>query len=112
MINFALKKKASDVHIEPTYGKVRLRYRIDGILRDIAIIPKSLHPAIISRVKISAPMRIDEQRIPQDGRFDVVFKDKIVVGVTGGIGSGKTLVCRMLSEKGFKVFYVGFSVNP
>ena len=78
MINFALKKKASDIHIEPTYDKVRLRYRIDGILRDIAIIPKSLHPAIVSRVKISAHMRIDEQRIPQDGRFDVVFKDKLV----------------------------------
>lgn len=78
MINFALKRKASDIHIEPADNKIRLRYRIDGVLRDIALIPLSLHPAIVSRIKISAHLRIDEQRVPQDGRFDVAFKDRVV----------------------------------
>lgn len=78
IINFALKRKASDIHIEPSENRVRLRFRIDGVLRDIALIPLSLQPAIVSRVKISSHLRIDEQRVPQDGRFDVAFKDRIV----------------------------------
>jgi type II secretory ATPase GspE/PulE/Tfp pilus assembly ATPase PilB-like protein len=83
MINFALHKRASDIHIEPTEKEVRLRFRIDGILYDIMSMPRYFRSALISRVKIMSKLKIDEQRVPQDGRFDVVFsKQKIDVRVS------------------------------
>ncbi len=78
IINFALNRKASDIHIEPQSKMLRIRCRIDGVLIDIAKTQLSLHPPIISRIKILSKLKIDETRIPQDGRFGVVFKDKEV----------------------------------
>ncbi len=78
VINFALFKRASDIHFQPAPKDTRLRYRIDGVLGDILEIPKSLHPAIVSRIKILSKLRIDERRIPQDGRFEVKFEDREV----------------------------------
>ena len=78
VINFALFRRASDVHIQPTEKNVRVRYRIDGVLNDITNIPLEFHLAIISRIKILSKLRIDEKRIPQDGRFEVVFSKKSV----------------------------------
>ncbi|GAG72562.1 unnamed protein product, partial [marine sediment metagenome] len=78
MINFAINKRASDIHIQPTNKDSRLRFRIDGVLGDILEIPKDLHPAIISRIKILSKLRIDERRIPQDGRFEVHFEEREV----------------------------------
>lgn len=77
-INYALSLKSSDIHIEPTKKNTKVRFRIDGVLHNIADIPKNLHPAIVSRVKISSKLRLDEQRIPQDGRFDVKVRDREV----------------------------------
>lgn len=68
----AVSKKASDIHIEPGEKNIRLRFRIDGLLRDIIKLPLENHPAIISRVKILSKLKIDETRIPQDGRFDCI----------------------------------------
>ena len=78
VVNFALSRRASDVHIQPTEKNIRLRYRIDGVLNDIVNIPLDIHPAIISRIKILSKLRIDEKRIPQDGRFEVVFGKRSV----------------------------------
>ncbi|MCX6811546.1 MAG: type II/IV secretion system protein [Candidatus Berkelbacteria bacterium] len=78
IINFALFRRASDVHIQPGEKIVRVRYRIDGVLNDITNISLDMHPAIVSRIKILSKLRIDEKRIPQDGRFEVVFGDKSV----------------------------------
>lgn len=78
LINFALLKRASDIHLQPTEDNLRVRYRIDGVLNDILNIPIAMHPAIISRIKILSKLRIDEKRIPQDGRFEVVFGQKSV----------------------------------
>jgi type II secretory ATPase GspE/PulE/Tfp pilus assembly ATPase PilB-like protein len=78
IINYALVKNASDIHLEPWADAFHVRYRIDGVLKDIIQIDKRLHSAVIARIKISARLRLDEQRIPQDGRFDVNFKDRIV----------------------------------
>lgn len=78
LINFACQKRATDIHIQPSSKDLLIRYRIDGLLRDIAHIPKDLHPAIISRIKILATLKIDEQRIPQDGRFNTEFHGKEV----------------------------------
>lgn len=68
----AVSKKASDIHIEPGEKNLRVRFRIDGLLRDIIKLPLSIHPAIIARVKILSKLKIDETRIPQDGRFDCI----------------------------------------
>jgi len=74
-ISYALDLRASDIHIEPQENHVRIRYRIDGVLRNIVDYPSNLHPAVVSRIKIISNLKIDEQRIPQDGRADVTTKD-------------------------------------
>lgn len=70
IISFAIKARASDIHIEPQLTRTRVRYRIDGILTEKLILPKSVHDAVISRIKILASLKIDEKRVPQDGRFN------------------------------------------
>lgn len=70
ILEYAVKSRASDVHIEPQEDHTRVRYRVDGILIEKLILPKKVHDALISRVKILADMKIDERRIPQDGRFN------------------------------------------
>ena len=71
LIHQAVQERASDIHIEPHEKQLKVRYRIDGVLHDAASPPKSLHPAIVSRVKILAEMDIAERRLPQDGRVRV-----------------------------------------
>ena len=70
-ISLAVCKKASDIHIEPEEDGVRVRLRVDGVLKDAIKMPLELSPALISRIKILSRLKIDEQRVPQDGRFDV-----------------------------------------
>ncbi len=69
MLAFAMKARASDIHIEPQEDRVRVRYRIDGILYEKLVLPKSVQDAVVSRIKILSQLKIDEKRIPQDGRF-------------------------------------------
>lgn len=75
MISLALDMRASDIHIEPEEKLIRIRYRIDGSLQKIVEYPPNIHPAVVSRVKIMSNLKIDEQRIPQDGRCQVTSKD-------------------------------------
>lgn len=75
VINLALKMRASDIHVEPEQKKLRIRYRVDGVLRDIMDLPLKFHPPFVSRIKILGKLKLDETRIPQDGRFDVMFKN-------------------------------------
>ena len=74
-ISLALDMGSSDIHIEPLESHVRIRYRVDGVLQHIVEYPTNLHPAVVSRIKIMSNLKIDEQRIPQDGRADVTTKD-------------------------------------
>lgn len=69
ILSFAIKARASDVHIEPETQRTRIRYRIDGILQEKLILPQSVHDAVVSRIKILSRLKIDEKRVPQDGRF-------------------------------------------
>lgn len=70
ILAFAIKARASDVHIEPQEDRTRIRYRIDGILNEKLVLPASVHEAVVSRIKILSKLKIDEKRIPQDGRFN------------------------------------------
>lgn len=69
VLEYALKSRASDIHIEPLEDKTRIRYRIDGILQERLILPKKVHESIATRIKILSDLKIDERRLPQDGRF-------------------------------------------
>lgn len=69
ILEYALKARASDIHIEPQEENVRIRYRIDGILQEKYLLPRNVHEAVVSRIKILSSLKIDEKRVPQDGRF-------------------------------------------
>lgn len=78
LLEYAIKTRASDIHIEPQEDRTRVRYRIDGILHEKILLPKGVHDALVSRVKILSVLKIDEKRLPQDGRFTFTFSDKEV----------------------------------
>jgi len=71
ILKHAVDARASDIHIEPVMNETRIRYRIDGELQTSLVLPKYIHPALVSRVKVMANMKIDETRVPQDGRIRV-----------------------------------------
>lgn len=71
ILEYAIRSRASDIHIEPLETSLRIRCRVDGILREIMKLPKTIEPALISRVKILSNLKIDEHRVPQDGQFTV-----------------------------------------
>ena len=78
ILYLAIKLEASDVHLEADAKELKLRYRLDGVLKDILTMPVTLQSPIVSRIKILSKLKIDEQRIPQDGRFDVIAMGKSV----------------------------------
>ncbi|OGM75593.1 hypothetical protein A2210_03255 [Candidatus Woesebacteria bacterium RIFOXYA1_FULL_40_18] len=102
ILDFAVRARASDVHIEPQEKSTRVRYRIDGILQEKLTIPRELHDSLISRVKILSGMKIDEKRIPQDGRFN--FKtaiDEVDLRVSSLPTTwGEKIVMRLLKKTG------------
>jgi len=71
LLKHAIIQDASDIHIEPEEDKVLVRYRIDGILRDAMILPRNTAPGITARIKVLSSLKLDEKRIPQDGRFKI-----------------------------------------
>ncbi|MFA6963556.1 MAG: ATPase, T2SS/T4P/T4SS family [Patescibacteria group bacterium] len=75
VIDFALNQRSSDIHVEPNVKDMRIRCRIDGILTDVLKMPPKMQPPFVSRIKIMSRLKIDETRVPQDGRFDVKFMD-------------------------------------
>jgi type IV pilus assembly protein PilB len=78
ILEYAVKSQASDVHIEPLENTLKIRCRVDGVLREVMQLPKSIEPALVSRIKILSNLRIDEHRIPQDGQFAVDLAGKEV----------------------------------
>ena len=107
----AILQRASDVHIEPTEKDVIVRYRIDGILRDAMILPKTVNSGVVARIKVLSNMRLDEHRLPQDGRFKVETEDyKYSVRVSIlPIAGGEKIVMRLLPEsaKAFSLEVLG-----
>ena len=103
MIESALKSRASDIHVEPQGERLRVRYRIDGILREVASHPKHLHAPLVSRLKIMAGLDIAERRKPQDGRILIVVEGcALDLRVSDLLSShGESIVMRLLDrEKG------------
>ncbi len=102
ILEFAVKSRASDIHIEPEETKTRVRYRIDGILQEKLSLPKGLHDALVSRTKILAEMKIDEKRIPQDGRFGFkIGEEEIDLRVSSlPTVNGEKIVMRLLKKTG------------
>jgi len=102
VLEFAVKSRSSDVHIEPQETKTRIRYRIDGILQEKLTLPRTIHDSLVSRIKILSQMKIDEKRIPQDGRFRFVLGEEEVdlrVSTLPTV-NGEKVVMRLLKKTG------------
>jgi type IV pilus assembly protein PilB len=102
----AIKNRATDIHIEPTFEALLIRYRIDGHLQEIMTAPKKSQMGIISRIKIMANLNIAERRLPQDGRFTIMLPEKEVdvrVSVLPTV-RGEKVVLRLLDKTGFSYF--------
>ncbi len=102
ILEYAAKNGASDVHIEPLQDSLKVRCRIDGILREILRLPKSTEPPLISRIKILANLKIDEHRIPQDGEFSIAAAGKSIdlrIAISPVIW-GEQVVIRLLDKTG------------
>ncbi len=97
----AFRSRASDIHLEPLERKFRVRYRIDGVLREMDAPPKRLQPAIISRLKIMANMSISEKRLPQDGRIQINVMGRDLDLRVSSIPSnhGESIVMRILDKE-------------
>lgn len=102
ILEYAVTSRASDIHIEPQEDRLRVRYRIDGILYDKLSLPKNVQEALISRIKILSEMKIDEHRIPQDGRFNFKVSNNEVdlrISIVPTV-DGEKIVMRLLRKSG------------
>lgn len=102
ILEYAVKSHASDVHIEPLENGLKIRCRVDGVLREIMQLPKSIEPALVSRIKILSNLKIDEHRIPQDGQFAVEVAGREVdlrIAISPVVW-GEQVVIRLLDKSG------------
>jgi type IV pilus assembly protein PilB len=102
ILEYAIKSRASDIHVEPLETALKIRCRVDGVLREVMQLPKSIEPALVSRVKILANLKIDEHRVPQDGQFAVKIANKEVdlrIAISPVVW-GEQIVIRLLDKSG------------
>lgn len=113
LLDYAQRVRASDIHIEPSETKLTIRCRIDGVLRVVMTLPKSVEAALVSRIKILSNLKIDEHRKPQDGQFTVMVGDKEVdlrIAISPVVW-GEQVVIRLLDKSGstFKLEDMGYA---
>ncbi|MCL2451926.1 GspE/PulE family protein [Candidatus Saccharibacteria bacterium] len=113
LLEYAQRARASDIHVEPLEDRLKIRCRIDGVLREVMSLPKSTEPALISRIKILSNLKIDEHRKPQDGQFTVMVGDKEVdlrIAISPVVW-GEQVVIRLLDKSGssFKLEEMGYA---
>lgn len=112
LLSHAIVQGASDIHIEPLDNEVVIRYRIDGILHDAMMLPKSAAPGIVARIKVLANLKLDEKRLPQDGRFKIESNGENVAFrvSTLPVYYGEKTVMRLLREavSGYTLEGLGF----
>ncbi len=116
LIKHAHELRASDIHIDPQQDKVRIRMRIDGVLQDLQNISKTIHPEVISRIKILSGLRTDEHQAAQDGRFRISLNDNLMLDIRVSIAPtyhGENAVMRLLSDQAqeFTLPAMGFSAQ-
>ena len=127
ILQYAAISKASDIHIEPMEKKTRVRFRINGVMTERLTLPPTLNPAVVSRVKILSNLKIDEKRIPQDGRFPIkvngvkidlrvstmptIYGEKVVMRLLESDTTGITLESTGLRGHAYKLFLDGLSVT-
>ncbi|MBI5733977.1 MAG: Flp pilus assembly complex ATPase component TadA [Candidatus Kerfeldbacteria bacterium] len=102
LLEYAIFERASDIHIEPTETEVIVRYRIDGVLRDVMTLPKAVQAGLTARIKILSNLKLDEHRLPQDGRFKIKTKEyefSFRVSIIP-VFDGEKIVMRLLQESG------------
>ncbi len=112
LLEYAVIEKASDIHIEPQETAVVVRYRIDGVLHDVMTLPKPIQAALVARIKVLANLKIDEHRLPQDGRYKIEkdgYKFSLRIS-TIPIFDGEKVVIRLLDEstKAMNLEQLGF----
>lgn len=100
LLEYAVRSHASDVHIEPRETYIQVRYRIDGVLKEVNRLPKNVIGALISRIKILGNLKIDERRVPQDGRFKITVGGKrYALRISSmPVSDGEKVVLRILDE--------------
>lgn len=105
IIERAITERASDIHMEPQESQLRVRMRIDGMMREILTVPKNLQGSVISRIKIMSGLDISERRVPQDGRFNVRIKDKDIDLRVSTLPTvyGEKVVTRLLDKSGGRI---------
>ena len=105
LIGEALKRRASDIHLEPLENRFRIRYRIDGVLHEIENPPKRLQPAIISRLKLMSDVSIAEKRVPQDGRINITIGSKAIDLRVSTLPTafGESIVMRILDRESLRL---------
>jgi len=113
ILEYAVKSRASDIHIEPLESALKIRCRVDGVLREIMQLPKAIEPALVSRIKILSNLKIDEHRVPQDGQFAVKVANKEVdlrIAVSPVVW-GEQVVIRLLDKTGnsFNIEEMGYA---
>lgn len=112
LLSHAVVEQASDIHIEPFENEVVVRYRIDGILHDTMKLPKNVGPGLAARIKVLSSLRLDEKRLPQDGRFKIETKEQKVAFRVSTLPTyfGEKIVMRLLPEsvRGFTLEALGF----
>jgi type IV pilus assembly protein PilB len=102
ILEFAAKNRASDIHIEPLEKELKIRARIDGVLREIMKLPKATEPPLVSRIKILSNLKIDEHRIPQDGQFTIKVAERNIdlrIAISPVVW-GEQVVIRLLDKSG------------
>jgi type IV pilus assembly protein PilB len=114
LISEAIRSRASDIHIEPEEKSVRIRYRIDGVLKEMTGIPKKMQNAVTSRVKIISELDIAERRKPQDGRFKMKLENRVVDFRVSTVPTvhGEKVVMRLLDKRNLQLDLTKLGFEP
>lgn len=112
LVRHAVMESASDIHIEPEEKDVIVRYRVDGVLKDVMTLPREVHEGVVARVKVLSNLKLDEHRLPQDGRFKIEtenYKVSFRVSILP-VYDGEKVVMRLLREdaEGFTLESLGY----
>jgi len=116
LLEYSIIEGASDIHIEPEEKNVSIRYRVDGILRNVMVLPKTVQSGIIARIKILSNLKVDEHRLPQDGRFKITTSEYKVAFRVSILPTydGEKVVLRLLKESAqvLTLEQLGFQSSP